>query len=491
MFVFILALAFCVALVFFNRFWPFTRVAVIGDLSEAGDSTVTIRGFHRTYLPSPGCVLEGVIFRHAPESKSPLISIDRLVIRGSYMGILRHHVDRVLAEGMRITIPPFGSGQTFRIHPSNVVIDEFVTKDARLDFTSADTGKSALTFNIQEATLKSVGWSGPLHYNVRVHNPLPPGEIAASGDFGLWRTDDAGQTPISGQYTFDRADLGVYGGIDGTLSSRGKFGGTLGHIDMSGDTDVPDFGVRSNEHTIHLTTKFTAYVDATKGDTFLKRVEARFLRTRVIAQGSVAGSEKESGKKATIELVSTHGRIEDLLGLFMRGGHAPMSGEVSMRAKAEIPSGDAPFLKKIKLSGAFGVDEGSFTSADTQQNVDKLSAGARGENKDDPQTVLTDLKGDVLLSGGVANFSDLHFGIPGAGAHVHGTYNILNHKIDLHGNMRVDSNISNTTTGVKSALLKVMDPFFKKKRKGEVVPVHIGGTYEHPGFGLDLASKAR
>jgi hypothetical protein len=52
--------------------------------------------------------------------------------------------------------------------------------------------------------------------------------------------------------------------------------------------------------------------------------------------------------------------------------------------------------------------------------------------------------------------------------------------------MRVDTEISKTTTGVKALLLKAIDPFFKKKRKGEVVPVHITGTYEHPQFGLDL-----
>jgi len=35
-------------------------------------------------------------------------------------------------------------------------------------------------------------------------------------------------------------------------------------------------------------------------------------------------------------------------------------------------------------------------------------------------------------------------------------------------------------------LLKIMEPFFKKKRKGEIVPVRISGTFEHPTFGLDL-----
>ena len=143
----------------------------------------------------------------------------------------------------------------------------------------------------------------------------------------------------------------------------------------------------------------------------------------------------------------------------------------------------------MKLDGHFGIDEGSFSHPKTQKDVNELSAGARGQKKEDPETVMTNLTGQVLLQRGVANFSDLSFQIPGAHARVHGTYNLINHKIDLHGPMQVDTSISKTTTGFKSLLLKVMDPFFKKKKKGEVVPVHIMGTYEKPGFGLDLNSQ--
>jgi hypothetical protein len=35
----------------------------------------------------------------------------------------------------------------------------------------------------------------------------------------------------------------------------------------------------------------------------------------------------------------------------------------------------------------------------------------------------------------------------------------------------------------------MMDPVFKKKRKGEVLPVRISGDYNHPSFGLDLDDK--
>jgi len=55
--------------------------------------------------------------------------------------------------------------------------------------------------------------------------------------------------------------------------------------------------------------------------------------------------------------------------------------------------------------------------------------------------------------------------------------------------MQVDSKISNTETRAKALLLKMMEPFFKKKNKGEIVPVRISGIYEHPTFGLDLNDK--
>ena len=167
-----------------------------------------------------------------------------------------------------------------------------------------------------------------------------------------------------------------------------------------------------------------------------------------------------------------------------------MSGSVTLRAKAEIPPGHRRFLEKVKLRGSFGIGAGIFSKPSTQEGVNKLSAGARGEKDPaDPETVLTDLTGQVVLEDGAAKFSDLSFGVPGAAARMHGTYNLISHKIDLRGQMQVDSMISNTTSGAKALLLKVMEPFFKKRHKGEVVPVRISGTYEHPMYGLDLNDK--
>jgi len=468
-----------------HRIWPFTEKAIVQDLSEASDSTVTIRNSHRTYFPSPGCILEGVEFHHGPD-KWTLITIEKLTIEGSYSGIITKHVPRIIAEGGHVYIPPFGRNVTFTTQHSNLVVDEIVANGTVVEFERNDPSNKPVRFEVQRGLLRDVEWTRPIIYDLKFHNPEPPGEIAARGKFGVWIKGRPGETPLSGEYTFDHADLGVYEGIAGMLSSKGNFSGLLKHIDIAGATEVPDFEVKKGGHKLKLVTQFSAYVDAIHGDTFLKRVDADFGRTQLIVEGSIAGVKGRKGKTAMLDLTSRHGRIEDILGMFVKGPRSPMSGAVALKAKAEIPSGNEHFLQRVKLQGTFGIDDGTFSKPETQKNVNELSAGARGEKMDDAETVLTGLLGQVRLERGIADFSKLSFGIPGATAHMYGTYDILNEKINLHGRMRVDTKISKTTTGMKSLLLKAMDPFFKKKKRGEIVPIHITGVYEHPQYGLDL-----
>jgi hypothetical protein len=70
-----------------SRAWPFSQVRVLQNLREASDSQVQIRDFRQTYLPAPGCILEEVSFRHGSAETKPLITLVRLTIRGSYLGL--------------------------------------------------------------------------------------------------------------------------------------------------------------------------------------------------------------------------------------------------------------------------------------------------------------------------------------------------------------------------------------------------------------------
>ncbi len=416
---------------------PFTEAAVLQDLREVSGSQVEVGAFHRTF-PFPGCVLDGVIFRHGPSQAKHLITIERITVRGSYLGVLSTRVERIIAEGLHVSIPAFGTGEPFHTTPSTITVGEIIANGATVEFAYHEPDKKPLRFDVHEASVRNVAPKGAVSYRLKVHNPEPPGEVTVEGKFGAWNRGDAGETPISGEYTFEQADLGNYKGIAGILSSKGKFS----------------------------------------------------WKTHVIAEGSIAGSSSGKGKTALIDFRSNNARIEDLLRLFVKAERAPMSGKVTLQARAQVPPADEEFLKKLKLRGTFGIGSGIFAKPSTQEGVNKLSAGARGEKDPvDPETVLTDLTGQVEATGGIATFTDLSFSVPGAAARMHGTYNLLNHKIDLHGQMQVDSKISNTESGAKALLLKVMEPFFKKKKKGEVVPVRISGTYEHPSFGLDLNDK--
>ena len=476
----------CIIAFLFSRHWPFSQAEVLEDLRESSDSQVKIQAFHETFLPSPGCVLQGVVFDHGPNEAKPIITIQKLTVQGSYSGLLTSRITRLIADGVHVLVPAFGTSTALHTTKSKITIGEVVANGALVEFARKD-GSTPLRFDMHEASPQTVGWSGPLTYRFKVHTPEPPGEVTTTGKFGVWIQGNAGETPISGEYKFEQADLSIYEGIAGKLSSTGKYEGKLSHIDISGKTDTPDFEVRSGHHPTRLTTQFSAYVDATHGDTFLKHVEADFWRTHIVAEGSIAKSPNGKSKTAIIDLRSSNAHIEDLLRLFVKAKRAPMSGNVTLQARAEIPPGPQRFLEKVKLRGGFGIAEGAFSKPSTQEGINKLSAGARGEkDPSDPETVLTDLTGQVHLQDGIAHFPDLSFGVPGASARMHGSYDLINEKIDLRGQMQVESKISNTESGAKAFLLKVMEPFFKKKKKGEIVPVRISGTYEHPSFGLDL-----
>ena len=494
----VLVIVFLAALIFLASHWPFRRDVVIKDLEDESFSKVAVGAFHGTYFPRPGCVLEHVVFQHNPKPGTPpLMTIERIRIEGSFAGLFRQHVQRIVAEGMHILIPPKEAGEHFETpQRPTVAIDDLVANGAILEVARAD--KPPLKFVFSAFRLSHVGADGPASFKAMLSNPEPPGEISTTGEFGPWNADNVGKTPVSGEYAFEHADLGVFQGIGGLLSSSGKFNGEIDKIQVDGTTDVP-FLPSLSALIGCVRAQFHAVVNGENGDTFLKEVTTTFGKTTVWTEGSVAGETGQIGKTASLELAAKDGRIQDILLLFTESPQAPMSGIVSLRAKVSVPPGPRPFLEKLIMQGDFGIDAGSFTKSETQAGVNSLSKGAQGiedhsksdsdKDEGDPETVLSDLKGHAIVKGGIARLSNLSFRVPGALAEMQGTYSLITEKIDLRGTLKTDAEVSKTTHGIKSLLLKVLDPFFKNKRGGYVAPVKITGTYQHPFFGLDLSDR--
>ena len=493
------ALVLIAAFVFVGWHWPFRRDAVLQELEKASQSKVGVDHFHATYFPSPGCVLENVRFQHNPAAGSPpLITIQRLRIESSFFGLFAKRLRRISAEGLHLLIPAKGSEHFQTPERSRFEIEDLIADGAVLEVASRNVDKPPLKFSFYHFVLSSIGSKVPASFHANFSNPQPPGEIIASGKFGPWNPDDAAKTAVSGAYLFQHADLGVFRGIAGQLFSSGKFAGTLRSMEVQGGTDSPRFSVTSSSHQVELRTQFHAVVNGDNGDTLLQRVAASFRKTTVWTEGNVAGADGQRGKTASLELTTKNGRIQDFLLLFVRSPRAPLSGAVSFHAKVSIPPGKQKFLERVQLEGDFGIDSASFTKFETQQDVNHLSEGALGDENshpaekenygDDFDTVLSDLKGHVVLKDGTAKFSNLSFTVPGAWAQMQGTYDLLTETIDLHGSLRTDSEPSKSTHGVKTLLLKVLQPLFKKKRAGYMMPVRITGTYDHPSFGLDLGN---
>ena len=482
-------------------YWPFSQRRVTQAIEGTFPVKITFERFGHTHFPHPGCVAEGLrVYRigSAPNDP-PLITMRTFTVEAAYTDFLYRpgYIRRVILDGLRIEVPAMGTNAqngaaTWQASaPTKNVVGEVIADGALLEIARND-GNAPLRFDIHSLSLKSVRDGAPFTYDTTFRNAEPLGEIRSSGSFGPWNAD-AGHTPVQGTYTFDRADLAVFDGISGTLASQGKFQGVLGKLDSQGDVDIPDFSVTRSSHTVHLTSRYHAIVNGTNGDVQLQRVEASFLRTAVFASGTVAAHPPTDGKTTSMDFSVTNGRIQDVLWMFVKGRRPALNGAVILRAHVTVLPEGRPFLQELQLDGDFGIDDGQFTKEKTQNSIVELSERASGKNPDklaeseaDPEGLVADLSGHVALRNGVATLTNLSFQVPSARARVHGTYNLLNQEVDLHGTLLTDAKLSQNTSGVKSVLLKPFNVFFKGRHHGAVIPVKLTGTYHDPKPAIDL-----
>jgi hypothetical protein len=484
------------------RNWPFTQQAVTKALQDRFARTVEIRSFRRTYFP-PGCIAEEIRFLHRTHKDlPPLITVRTLIVQASYTGMLSLHkrVGQVQVIGLHVLVPPKNtdghSGNVMPLTDSNsnnsLAIAEIRADDAVVEFMSSRQDQEPFKLEIHQLILDHVGENGPISYRATLLNTEPPGEIRSTGQFGPWNSETPGSTPVSGSYTFENANLGVFEGIAGTLSSQGKFGGTLEHIESEGVVNVPNFQVASSKHKVNLSNEFQAVVDGTNGDTYLQNVRSHFQRTTVLSSGRVTGQPGQRGKTVALEMTVKDGRIDDLLRLVTEEKKPSLTGNVTLRAKVKVPPGPLGFLKKLDFEGDFGIGNERFTNAAVQVPINKLSESARGENKkqeaEDPETALSDLKGHVSMKNGLATLSNVSFTAPGTLAQIRGTYNLLDKTVNLQGVLHTNGKLSDTTSGFKALVLKAVSPFLKKKSV-TIVPFTVTGKATDPSFALDLDAK--
>ena len=509
------------------------RQRIIDTLSSRLNSDVELGDLHMRLFPRMTATGFGLIIRQRGRADvPPLITIKQFTVDADLVGLLRKHVAGVELIGLEIQIPPgdrdegppasrnrgvearaertdsqeavgtAGSqgsqdtpekrdGGKPHTDPSSledgVVVDTVVSKDARLVIIPRDKAKHPKVWAIHRLKLHTLGANSSSPFEATLTNAVPPGEIDTSGNFGPWQPDAPGSTPVNGAFTFAKADLSVFKGIGGMLSSKGRFDGSLNWIDVRGETETPDFIINVGGHPFPLHTKYHSIVDGTNGDTRLELIDATFLESHLFAKGAVLDSEEPGkGRTVTLDINMDRARIEDVLRMAVHTPQPPMTGGLTLTTNFVLPPGQTDVVDRLRLDGRFDMRSARFTNYDVQAKIDELSH--RGRGKDPAQTratVYSQFEGRFTLAGGRLTLPQLTFATPGARVELSGHYNLRRESLLFAGTMLMDATISQTQSGWKSLVLKAVDPFFRKEGGGSAIPFKISGTRSNPSFGLD------
>jgi hypothetical protein len=488
-----------VGLFLFLRYWPFREQAVLRALQSGLSTKIKVTKFHEIFFPHPGCVMDGVVIGSSSDGKTlPPATIQQLEIEGSYSSFLTAgtQISSIRARGLHLLVPTYAHGMEAKGFPhatagsgSKFSIGQLSLENAAIEILSSPHDRDPLLFTVYRAQVGPVANGRAANFQVKMRNPKPRGDIQSAGQIGPWNGKTPGETPLSGEFSFQQADLSTFSDIAGKLNARGKFTGRLGNLAVNGSTDIPDFEITRTRHSEHLKAAFDAGVNCMNGDTDLKSVSAQFGQTSVSAQGSITDGKDKAGKITSLSMCVRDGRVQDILHMFTQADPPALTGPINLTAKAVLPPESGPFIRTLHLDGTFAMQNSRFTKPGTKESVKKLSQRARGIKDDSPETIESDSAAAVSLRDGVAHLSNLRFHVPGATAKMAGTYSLVTERVNLLGTLRMEVELSHSTKGVKSFLLKFVDPFFQHKSTGAVVPVKLSGTYSHPNFGLAVAPK--
>jgi AsmA-like C-terminal region len=503
---------FVAAAVLARRFEPYIREQAILYLSTRFESEVEIAAV-RVRMPktSPFRLLltrgrgvsarvegEGISLRHkGRRDVPPLFTIKKFACEVDLATLFDSPktVPLVSLDGLEIQIPPKGERPNFGSNAWDkdseqpqmpvVIIREVAVNNAKLVILPKDKKKFPLQFDIHRLRLWSARSGVASTYDALLTNPKPPGAIISKGTFGPWIAEEPGDTPLRGEYTFEKADLSVFSGIAGILNSTGRFEGSLSAITARGQASVPDFRLKMSGNAVSLSTQFEVLVDGTNGNTILKPVVARLGTTDFTTSGGVIRHEGNERRAISLDVSMPKGNLRDLLRLAMKGPPF-MEGQIFLKTKINIPPLTGRVREKLELDGQFQISEGKFLRSTIQNQLDSLSRRGQGQpTSEEIDQVVSMMNGAFKLSNEVITFSRLSFQVPGANVNLAGDYDLDRDALEFHGALRLRAMVSQTMTGWKRWALKPADPFFAKQGAGTFLRIKVEGTSKEPKFGLD------
>ena len=518
----VLVLAAAAVGVALQRAEPYLRARIVEGLEDRFHARVELDSFHVSLVK--GLWAEGKGLRIWPPARvasvtvpqgqgEPLIRLDefRFHVPLKLKPGKPIHISHVELKGLSVHIPPkshFEHGDAALIKPRGAMealvrfeVDRMECTGAELVMETDKPGKLPLKFQIARFKVTDIAAGGKLGFNAEVTIPKPKGTVYTTGSFGPWNGADIGESPLSGNYRFEHADLGVFKGIAGILSSTGHYEGTLRDLVVDGETETPDFRLTHFGAALPLTTRFHARVDGTNGDTWLEPVDATLGHSHFTATGAIVrvpgavveGAQQYIGHDIALTVNVDKARIEDFMRLASRTGNVLLTGDVMVKTSLHIPPGAAPVHERLKLDGWFALDRAKFTSEKIQGRIVELSMRGQGRPEDvkttDSASMLSQMQGSFRMSEGVITLPALEYTVPGAKIQLAGTYGLADGALNFAGTAKMEASVSKMVGGWKGMLLKPTDHIFMKDGAGSEFPIYIRGTREAPKFGIDFGRQ--
>jgi hypothetical protein len=404
-------------------------------------------------------------------------------------------IPRIDVTGVRLWVPRGPNGELKKpavaqrkSGPASMVGGEVHLERLSVQLQAKVAGEPATEFLLRQAVLRNVGPQREASYAATLHYPKPPGEVQVQGRLGPV-PEDARLTPVVGSFTFWNADLTTKNGVTGLLSASGKFRGPVSRMEFSGTADVPRFQVLGSSHTAHLAAQFEVKVNGVTGDAELTRIVTHFNDTTVLAAGSVAADPEKDGKRLTLSASVEQGRVDDLLLLFTARPVPAMRGAIRLQGRFVVPPGPG-FLRKLQVDGDFSIHGGRFTNPKTQTPIDRLSASAegveKGEQRAHPKAASADIRGQVRARGGVAQLEKVEMEAPGIAGSAAGTFGLVDRRIAMRGAIRTGGKLGDTSSGLKTVVLKGMQALMRRRDGEKVIPFRIAGKSSRPELRMGI-----
>jgi hypothetical protein len=484
------------------------RDHLIAAVSNRFDGRVDVDAAMVSIYPRPaiGGSRLRIQLRNADPATPPLVSVNSFQASAPFSGLIgpRIQLGNVTLGGTDIRIPPGGlkpavssidndntkPAKSRREERASIVIDEIVSKDATLEIATRQPNKLPRVFEIHDLIMRGFGLPEGARFQAGVTNAIPRGRVETTGVFGPWLTEEPTLTPIRGEYSFRNANLDDIKGIGGILSSVGQYRGTLERIEVDGQTETPDFSIDLANQPVPLFTRFKAIVDGTNGDTWLDRVDAKLGQSSIVASGAVVRERDVKGRHITLDIQIRDARIEDVLQLAVKAAKAPMTGRMELTTTFLLPAGEQDVIDRLNLNGRFRLAQARFANIDVQRRIESLSLRARGkedaEASETGSSVVSNMRGRFVMRGAKIDFKELTFAIPGAEVQLAGLYDLHSETLDFKGQLLVDASLADMTSGFKSFLARLAQPFFRRPGGGSQFPIKISGPRSKPEFGLDM-----